>query len=166
MKFIRVGKASLITVLLALLLIACSQATPEPATFRIEMTEYAFEPSEIQVQVGQEVTLELVNLGELGHELMIGREVAMMEGKPAGYEVDMFETAGVEPEVSGDIGHEHQEEEEMHMGTMFVVEEKGHEATVKFTVTKDMEGDWEMGCFEQEGVHYTAGMVGNFIVNP
>jgi hypothetical protein len=23
-----------------------------------------------------------------------------------------------------------------------------------------MLGDWEMGCFEQDGVHYDAGMIG------
>jgi uncharacterized cupredoxin-like copper-binding protein len=37
---------------------------------------------------------------------------------------------------------------------------------VKFTVTKDMVGEWEMGCFAQEGVHYTAGMVGKLVVAP
>jgi hypothetical protein len=36
--------------------------------------------------------------------------------------------------------------------------------TMKFTVTEDMGGDWEIGCFELEGVHYTSGMVGSLAV--
>jgi uncharacterized cupredoxin-like copper-binding protein len=29
-----------------------------------------------------------------------------------------------------------------------------------------MVGEWEMGCFEQDGVHYDAGMKGTLVVNP
>src|SRR3990172_411323 len=73
-----------------LFFVACSRKPPEPVSFTIEMSEYAFEPDTIEVKVGQEVTLELVNMGQLPHELMFGRQVMMMENRPNGYQVDMF----------------------------------------------------------------------------
>ena len=53
--------------LLTLALAACGSSEPEPpepVSFTIEMTEYAFMPNEINVIVGQEVTLNLINLGQ------------------------------------------------------------------------------------------------------
>ncbi|HLA98896.1 MAG TPA: cupredoxin domain-containing protein [Anaerolineales bacterium] len=149
-----------------LFFVACSRKPPEPVSFTIEMSEYAFEPDTIEVKVGQEVTLELVNMGQLPHELMFGRQVMMMENRPNGYQVDMFASAGVEPEVMMMEGEAHGEEEEGHAGFMVLLEKSGDKATMTFTVTDDMVGEWEMGCFEQEGVHYEAGMVGKLVVTP
>ena len=148
-----------------LFFVACSRKPPEPVSFTIEMSEYAFEPDTIEVKVGQEVTLELVNMGQLPHELMFGRQVMMMENRPNGYQVDMFASAGVEPEVMMMEGEAHGEEEG-HAGFMVLLEKSGDKATMTFTVTDDMVGEWEMGCFEQEGVHYEAGMVGKLVVTP
>lgn len=157
----------LIVVCVAILLTACGQKTPEPVTYTIEMTEYAFTPSTIEAQVGQQVTLNLVNKGSLEHEIMFGREVMMMDGHPNGYQHDMFEEAGVEPEVMMMEGMEEGgHEEEGHTGFMVLLPKAGDQATMTFTVTKDMAGEWEIGCFELEGVHYQSGMVGKFIVNP
>ena len=72
---------------------------------------------------------------------------------------DMLESAGVEPEVTQDGEPEHEHEEEMHSGFMLALP-VGGTATMKFIVTEEMLGDWEMGCFEQDGVHYDAGMIG------
>lgn len=156
----------------ALMLTACAQSTPEPVTYTIEMSEYAFTPDTIEVQAGQQVTLNLVNRGALEHEIMFGRNVMMMDNHPNGYQTDMFEETGVEPAVMmmasmeegdhEDEGHE----EEGHSGFMVLLPESGAEATLSFTATPEMVGEWEMGCFELEGVHYTSGMVGKFIVNP
>ncbi len=147
---------------------ACASKTPEPVTFRIEMTEYAFNPNRIEVKVGQRVTLELVNMGQLAHEIMFGREVVMKESRPSGYHQDMFAMAGIQPEVQmmvmEDMQAEH--EEEGHEGFMVVLNQNGDRATITFTVTKEMVGEWEMGCFEQDGVHYNAGMKGVFVVSP
>ena len=38
------------------------------------------------------------------------------------------------------------------------------QATVSFIVTEEMLGEWEMGCFELDGVHYDSGMIGTFVV--
>jgi len=151
---------------LGLFFVACSRKPPEPVSFTIEMSEYAFEPDVIEVKVGQEVTLELVNMGQLPHELMFGREVMMMANRPNSYQVEMFASAGIEPEVMMMEGEAQMEEEEGHAGFMVLLGKTGDKATMTFTVTNDMVGEWEMGCFEQEGVHYDAGMVGKFVVTP
>lgn len=149
---------------LAAILGACAPA-PEPLELTITMTEYAFEPNEIEARVGQKVTLTLINEGTLVHELMIGRNVMMMGGIPSGYQMDMFETAGVEPmvEYMEAVGEEMDMEEEGHAGFMVKVPVEGPTA-MTFTVTEAMLGEWEMGCFELDGVHYTSGMKGTFTV--
>jgi uncharacterized cupredoxin-like copper-binding protein len=152
------------------LLAACSQKTPELVSYTIEMTEYAFSPSTIEATVGQQVTMILVNKGTLEHEIMIGRDVMMKNSRPSGYQHDMFTETGVEPTVMmienmQDMG-EGESEEEGHTGFMVHLAKTGDQATMTFTVTKDMIGEWEIGCFELDGVHYEQGMVGKFIVTP
>lgn len=193
-----------ITLLVAipLILAACSsQAPPEPLEMTIDMTEYSYTPADLDFQVGQEVTLHLTNTGELEHEIMFGREVVMTNGRPNGYTVDMFESAGVEPVVSVEMseagehkedehmdgnehdegdhkeedehmeGDEHDEEgehmeegEHAHSGFMVMVPPANDTYTMSFTVTEDMVGEWEIGCFLLDGVHYTSGMVGTLTV--
>lgn len=143
----------------ALVLAACGGGTPEPVSYDINMTEYAYSPENLNLKVGQEVTLNLINSGQLQHEIMFGREVMKMDNRPAGYMVDMFEASGVEPEVHQEGEPEHGHDEEMHEGFMVALPIDGT-GTIKFTVTEDMVGEWEMGCFEQDGVHYDAGMIG------
>jgi plastocyanin len=158
----------------ALLLAACaggqpeSSPKPEPVKYTVEMTEYTFQPNEIQAKVGQEVTIELANSGVLEHELMIGRDVKMANNRPDGYEQDMFASADVEPMVIGGQGDSmdmsgHGSE---HTGFMVIVPNGSEKATVTFTATEDMVGEWEIGCFSQDGVHYDAGMKGKFVVSP
>jgi plastocyanin len=162
-----------------LILAACSsQAPPEPLEMTIDMTEYAFTPADLEFQVGQEVTLHLTNSGALEHEIMFGREVMMTDGMPNGYMVDMFESAGVEPVVTVEKsedgeheedehveGDEHTEEDEhAHSGFMVKVPVSHDTYTMSFTVTEDMVGEWEIGCFLLDGVHYNSGMVGALTV--
>ena len=164
-------------VAIPLILAACSsQAPPEPLEMTINMAEYAFTPADLEFQVGQEVTLHLTNSGALEHEIMFGRDVMMMDGMPNGFNVDMFETAGVEPDVSVEMsmeteaeGEEHTEgdehmEEDGHSGFMVKVPVTHDVYTMTFTVTEDMVGEWEMGCFLLDGVHYNSGMVGTLNV--
>jgi hypothetical protein len=96
---------------------------------------------------------------------MIGREVIKTDNLPSGYATDMFESAGVKPTVTGG-STQSQEGENAQTGFMVLVDANGGKATVTFPVTKEMVGEWEMGCFEQNGVHYIAGMKGPFTVKP
>lgn len=154
--------AALLLAVAALILAACGGGTPEAVSYDIDMAEYSYTPEKLNFKVGQEVTLNLSNSGQLQHEVMIGHEVMKIDNRPAGYMVDMFESAGVEPEVT-QVGEPEEEHEEMHEGFM-VVSPVGGTATIKFTVTEEMLGEWEMGCFEQDGVHYDAGMKGSVSV--
>lgn len=170
-------------VVVSVLLVACGSQEPEPVTYQVDMSEFAFSPNTLEAKVGQEVTIELTNSGLLEHELMFGREVMMMDNRPSGFAHDMFEDAGVEPmvamsamemqedehtdEAEHQEGDEHSESEagHEHEGFMVVLPAEAKEVTtITFTVTEDMVGEWEMGCFLQEGVHYDAGMKGKFIV--
>ncbi len=152
-------------ILISSLLAACSSSKPEPVTIPIEMAEYTFTPSSIEVKVGQEVTLELTNNGLLPHELMIGRDEIKTDNLPSGYQTDLFETAGIKPTVEGGTV-QNPSGENAHPGFVVVLEANGDKAKVTFPVTKEMVGDWEIGCFQQNGVHYIAGMKGTFTVKP
>jgi uncharacterized cupredoxin-like copper-binding protein len=148
--------------MVGLILAACGGGTPEAVSYDIDMDEYSFSPERLEFKVGQEVTLNMSNSGQLQHEIMFGREVMKVDNRPAGYMEDMFAAGGVEPEVT-QVGEPEHEEEEMHEGFMVVLPIDGT-ATMKFTVTEGMVGEWEMGCFEQDGVHYDAGMIGSVTV--
>lgn len=185
---------------IVILLTACAPATPEPLELMIEMTEYAYNPENIELRVGQQVILHLINTGQLEHELVIGRNLSTTDNRPNGYQVDFFESAGVLPmvefsdeivmdESKEDAGHTHQEDdpksedansevveshaheeadahEHEHAGFLVALPQGSQEATLTFTVTEDMVGEWELGCFVEDGLHYDAGMHGILIVKP
>ena len=128
---------------------ACGSPTPEALVMDMDMSEFAFTPNTIEAKVGQQVTLNLTNRGALQHEIMFGRNAMMLDGQPNGYEMDMFSMAGME-----------------HGGFSVILPPGQQTAQMTFTVTEDMVGEWEFGCFEQDGVHYTAGMTGLMVVTP
>jgi plastocyanin len=171
----RLGISFVFLMAISLAVAGCATSAPEPlaqlepVTYQIEMTEYAFSPERIELKVGQEVTLELVNLGEISHELMIGREVSSMNNRPNGFHVDFFQAANIEPMVMGAAepagGHSAEGHGSDHSGSfMVVLPHNGDTASVTFQVTEDMVGEWELGCFEQDGVHYDVGMKGTLVV--
>ena len=149
---------------------ACGPSTPEALVMDMDMSEFAFTPNTIEAKVGQQVTLNLTNRGALQHEIMFGRNAMMMDGQPNGYEMDMFSMAGMDPSVTFGGGMEDDTmmgEAGMEHGGFSVILPPGQQtAQMTFTVTEDMVGEWEFGCFEQDGVHYTAGMTGMMVVTP
>ena len=97
----------------------------------------------------------------------------MKENRPSGFMMDMFESNHVEPMVTMvtdmdmAMADEHQDgDEDGHEGFMVFLPVGNEQATITFTVTDDMVGEWEIGCFELDGVHYDAGMKGALIVKP
>ncbi len=171
--------------LVVLLLAACSSG-PQAVEYTIEMTEFAYSPETIELSVGQEVTLHLVNNGALEHEVMFGQEVMMVDGHPANFEHHLFEHE--EPMVMGGEEHadegEHMEEgEHTEEGEHMEEDEHGHGGddhgfmvsipgntnetkTITFAVTEEMVGEWEIGCFIDGGSHFEQGMVGKVVVTP
>ena len=103
-----------------LFLTACGGSTPpEPVSITIEMDEFSYMVHKfnlMELRVGQEVTLTLVNNGLLEHEIMFGRNMESGgNGMPMGYEIDFFEYAGVEPLVTmPEIDHDDDPGEETH----------------------------------------------------
>ena len=163
MKKITVQVASIL--LIMLIGTACGRSASEPVAFDVELSEFAFSPSTLQAKVGQEVTLNLVNTGGVEHELMIGREVNLVDNRPNGFHSDLFEVGNVDPEINGGTFRQGGGEGHAHGGTMVVVQ-PGEQATIRFRVTRAMLGEWELGCFSQQGTHYDARMAGEFVVSP
>jgi uncharacterized cupredoxin-like copper-binding protein len=157
--------AVIVMAVTTMMISACGGGTPqlEPVTIKINMKEYTFEPANIELKVGQQATFKLTNSGQLQHEIMFGRQVMEVNNRPAGYEVDMFTTAGVTPAVQQAEAPEPEEEE--YAGFMVILP-PGGTASMSFPVTEAMVGEWEIGCFEQDGVHYDAGMKGALVVQP
>lgn len=176
-------------ILFGVTMAACGQGSKQ-VEYTIEMTEFAYSPDRIEARVGDEVTIKLVNHGALDHELMIGDEVMEEDGIPVGFKHDMFE--GVEPVVHKEHMDEHSEGEHTeesdehmedqhteeaseheeggeHMHEGFMVSLTGNtseEATITFTVTEEMVGEWEIACFLDSGAHYSSGMKGVMVVSP
>ncbi len=160
-----------LTIGLGIFLMSACSSTP----LTIRMSEFVFEPNRIKAKVGQQVTLNLVNDGALEHEIMFGRTMMMGNaGQPDGYETDMFMMANMEPSVT--FGEGMAEGMDMGEGKMGMTSGEhggymvslpgmgGQTAQMTFTVTEDMVGEWEFGCFAQEGIHYEQGMHGTMVV--
>ena len=176
-------------------LTACgSETAVEPVELTIELSEFSYSPDTIELVVGQEVTLNFINTGALHHEFMIGHEANIHEdGTIDGYGEDFFAVGGVEPvlvsgmamldgEMRGDKMGMYMNEEHMNMegegmrmgmgsmsdrppGYMVMLTPEMNTATITFTVTAEMIGTWQFGCFVEEGTHFNAGMVGSLIVS-
>ena len=175
--------------LLAAVMLAGSAVQAAEVKFEVTMTDYRFEPERVVVRPGDTVTLVLLNKsGDREHELMVGRQVEMggpFGDRPEGYEVDFFDGVQVEvlaadgvtmlmaggAELSGmgamDAGMAMSDMAGMVMdqGHGFMLQLKpGGTATIRFTVPASRAGQWEMGCFAEDGQHYDEGMKGSFVV--
>lgn len=140
-------------------------------TVTVTGSEFKFEPDTIRLKVGQEARITFRNDGEKDHELMIGKNVMAMGGHADGYETWLlkgvpvkFERDGKEIMAMEAMGGEMEEEHGADIG-MILVKPGASPVTLIFTVP-DMPGEWEMGCFEDDGAHYDDGMKGKVIIEP
>lgn len=87
-----------------------------------------------------------------------------MEGMDMGSDTTMGDMASdtTMGDMEGDEDHS-EGEEHMDMGVM-VVREPTQTATITFTVTEASIGEWDFGCFEEDGAHWDDGMRGTIIV--
>ncbi len=142
-------------------------AAPTPSgEITIKMSEYKFEPSSIQLKAGQQVKITFQNTGEKDHEFMVGRKLKQEGGHPAGYEENFFKGIDVKAEREGKAIDPMSlvEEEEHDFGFMVALPSGDKPVTISFTVPADKVGEWEMGCFEDDGQHYNEGMKGKLTV--
>lgn len=157
--------------------------------YRIVMDDFSFSPDRLTWRAGETVTVTIVNQTSSRpgkpHEIMFGRLPLREPGafgptQGDGFEdqfldratVDlvggelvsmvMAETArltGVDPmSLMGPEMDMSGQEMRMDMDFMAVVD-PGGSLTFSFTVP-DQPGDWEFGCFQQDGQHYLNGMKG------
>lgn len=126
----------------------------------IELREFSFTVAggeanaPIVLEVGRPYRLVFANVGMMEHEVLIGRTVVMDNGMPDGYENHLLDTVPVR--VVGD---------EWEVGTSGFVEvelEPGESVTIHVTLTPDLIGTWEIGCFVPG--HYQAGMSAPVVV--
>lgn len=160
-----------------------------PGEATIVMGDYAFSPNRLTWRAGETVTLTIVNGSSAQpgtpHEIMFGRRPLREEGALGPVQGDGFEEqlldgatvevlagervtmvmaetarlTGVDPMALMPPGMD-MAGMEMRPGMDFmaVVGAVGS-LTIRFVVP-DRPGDWEFGCFQQDGQHYLNGMRG------
>ena len=151
----------------------------------LDFSEFSFGADVVKVKAGQTVTFVLDNGGEKEHEFMVGRNVVESdEGYANGFEHDFFEglmpmvdppSAAMDMDMDHDMegmkmeGMDHDMEgmdhdmEGMEMEAMdhhgfMVTRLPGETARVTVTIPADAVGEWEIGCFQDKGVHWDSGM--------
>ncbi len=174
---------------LALILAACggaSQGATADASGALNIVQedseegMNFAPDTIVLTAGQKVRLVIENQGAKNHEFMIGRNVMYAEsGAPDGFEEDFFmaiaDQINAQPSMGAmvmmngelmsgmDMGMGDSDMAD-HMGWMLMSPTGTGPSTIEFTVPENAVGEWEMGCFEDDGTHYDDGMRGKVIV--
>lgn len=114
-----------------------------PVTVQVTMDEFLYRPRRIQVPVGVPVTFEVVNDGQVDHELVIGDEHVQEEAEKA-----MAASGGHGDDHGG--GHAHQGD----VPTLYL--EPGETGTIEATF--DEPGTLLVGCHVPG--HWAAGMKG------
>lgn len=130
-----------VVMLLSAAVAGCAGA-PEPLEVTVQMTEFAFTPATIEVQVGQPVVITLTNVGSVLHDLHV-LDVSLER----------------EPVVTGGVV-ESGEQDEGTVSAVHAAVDPGQTATVEFVPAAP--GTYEIIC--DEPGHKEAGMVGTLIV--
>jgi Cu+-exporting ATPase len=133
---------SLLAVALAVSSGGTAAAASQASDVTIEMVDTAFEPDELDVAAGDEVTFRFVNTGEVAHDAFIGDENAQRE-----HEAEMRD-AGAGAHGAHSAGHEG------------ITVEPGETGTLTYRF--DDAGPILLAC-HQPG-HYAAGMVATIAV--
>lgn len=122
---------------------AQAQAQPDPpAVVRIELSEYAFTPTQVTLKAGKPVTLKVVNTG---------RAVHMMASQYLGSQDLEIEGADMEVDAPN--------------GVKYVKLQPGKSAEIKFTPAQ--KGTFDFACEVKTGgrSHRDRGMKGQLVVN-
>ncbi|MDZ7802105.1 MAG: hypothetical protein U5K81_15105 [Trueperaceae bacterium] len=157
-------RRSLGTVLVVVVMMLAGSAAfaqeSERTVVRIEMGEYYFqiegqEQNEaIVLEAGRPYEFVFANVGTMEHEVLVGRDLVMVDGAPDGYETNLLDAVDVD--VVGD---------DWEVGTSGLIEielEEGESVTIHVTVPSELIGTWEIACFVPG--HYEAGMKAPFVI--
>ena len=132
--------------LVALVAAGCSDgdkatAADDARVVKITMLDNKYEPSQVTVPKGREVTFEFTNQGTVAHEALVGDEQAQMD-----HAQEMMSSTSTD---SGDMGGMH------HSGADSAVTVKPGTSD-KITTTFDEGGTFLIGCHVP--LHYEQGM--------
>lgn len=135
-----------VLVLAALVAAGCangdSKTTSEPAmVVKITMLDNKYEPNQVTVPKGREVTFEFTNEGTVAHEALVGDEQAQMD-----HAQEMMSSTSTD---SGDMGGMH------HSGADSAITVKPGKSD-SITTTFDKAGTLLIGCHVP--LHYEQGM--------
>lgn len=158
---------------LAVLLVACggtegdqttsddAAATPATDTIEVTMTDYAYEPSDITVPAGQQVTLRFTNEGSVEHYFVVGDTIASNQD---GFQQNLFSGVSISKNKQSEDDGEEQEEEGGHENVFELP--PGGSGSMTFTLPASKTGTYSIACFETTGgqKHYQMGMEGTLTV--
>ncbi|KAA3644082.1 MAG: hypothetical protein DWQ07_18380 [Chloroflexi bacterium] len=121
----------------------------------------------VQVQLGEGAML-MINDEAVMMDMAMEEEMNMEEGGEMAEgemtEGEMSEEdMAMEEEEHADDGDEHAEGMG-HDGWMVMNAAGSGTTIIEFTVPADRVGEWELGCFEDDGTHYDDGMRGTLVV--
>ncbi len=169
----RLGPRIVLAVGLAVVLAAFGGRTDAPAspsderspvadTIQVTMTDHAYEPSDLTVPAGEDVTLQFVNEGTVEHYFVVGETVADSE---EGFEQNLFDGVALAKNKETPEHREDQEEEEEHHENEFELS-PGGSGTLTFRLPASKAGTYTIACFETTGdqAHYEMGMTGTLTV--
>ncbi len=133
-------------------------------TVEVTMKDFAYEPTDITIPAGQEVTLQFTNTGTVEHYFVVGDTVTT---NGDGFEQNLFRGVSIEKNKQTE-GHdeeeEHGEEEEHHENEFEL--SPGGSGSMTFTLPASKAGTYTIACFETTGeqMHYEMGMEGTLTV--
>lgn len=149
---------------------AASLFTARPASaasvhkVTLVMKEFKFEPSTIQLKVGEEVELTIRNVGQVSHDWMAGKGLVNTT-EEKGFHTDLL--ALLKPTETGRqyamerVGLASKADSIKRISGGDEVE-PGGQVTLRFTVPATAKGEWQMGCLMTG--HYESGMKGTLLI--
>jgi uncharacterized cupredoxin-like copper-binding protein len=124
----------------------------------IEMDNFSFEPSTVEIPAGEIVKLKFINVGSDEHEFMAGHKIT--EDRD-GYKKNLFHDVVVHKFKNGELIKEGEGDHKKE-----IVLNPDETGSLVFKLPESRKGEWDMGCFINfgGGTHYQMGMHGKIIV--
>lgn len=110
----------------------------------------------LRLQAGQRYELVFKNVGQMKHEVLLGRDVIVSDGRPSDYREHLLGSVEVGIEIETTVDGQKRDIEIEAAGIKELELEPGTELALNFMLPAKAKGKWELGCFIAG--HYEAGM--------
>lgn len=147
----------------------------------IFMSDVDASPAEVRLWLGQEVVLDLFNVGSVTHEFAIGRDLVIQNGVPTEFGQDFFQNGAlldsvlwaseIRPKEDGEgfaITLPPRDGQFFFQRQTQLMVDTGMDmygyASLEFQVTREMLGEWQFASFGQSGDLYVKGVRGRLVV--